>query len=348
LIERVATGTISVLLMGETGVGKEIVAEAVHRYSPRAEKPLLRLNCAALSETLLESELFGHEKGAFTGAGQAKPGLLESADGGTVFLDEVGELPLSIQVKLLRVIEDRKVMRVGGLQDKSIDVRFVAATNRDLEDEVKRGSFREDLYFRLNGVSLVIPPLRERPAELEELARQFAAEASAQLGQAEPPEISTEVLDCFREYAWPGNIRELRNLMERAVLLAVDEPIGLAHLPVEKLRADSALPAPATATASSAKTRRNPKDVSDDELIAELRTHEWQVNKAAAALGISRSAVYERMKASDSIRIASDIPRQEIEDCYRACDGDVSRMAQKLDVSKRSLKLRVKELGISG
>ena len=175
LAERAAAGTINVLITGETGVGKELLAETVHRASPRRGGPYVCLNCAALSETLLESELFGHERGAFTGAVQAKPGLLETAARGTLFLDEVGELPLATQAKLLRVIETREVTRLGSVRPHRIDVRFIAATNRDLEAEVARGAFRADLYFRLNGITLTIPPLRSRLEEIRPLAETFAA-----------------------------------------------------------------------------------------------------------------------------------------------------------------------------
>ncbi len=194
MVERIAWSDISVLIFGETGVGKERLAEAVHKNSRRASMPFLRLNCAALTETLLESELFGHEKGSFTGAQSAKAGLLESANGGTVFLDEVGDMPMTTQVKLLRVIEERKVRRVGALKPLPIDVRFVAATNRDLEQEVQRGSFRKDLFFRLNGISFVIPPLRERVGEIEGLARGLIREACQRMGRATEPELSPEVL----------------------------------------------------------------------------------------------------------------------------------------------------------
>src|SRR5262245_23590076 len=213
LLERVAPGEITVLILGDTGVGKEVMAEQVHRRSPRRDKPFLRLNCAALSESLLESELFGHERGAFTGAHQMKSGLLETAQGGTVFLDEIGELPMPVQVKLLRVLEERQVWRVGGIKPRPIDVRFVAATNRDLENAVVEHKFRQDLYFRLAGVTLHIPPLRERSEEIEPLAREFAKQLTR---HHRPPALSPEVTQLMAGYAWPGNIRELRNAIERA------------------------------------------------------------------------------------------------------------------------------------
>jgi transcriptional regulator with GAF, ATPase, and Fis domain len=232
LRDRVAAGNISVLLLGETGVGKEVMAESIHRASPRHDRPFLRLNCAALSETLLESELFGYEKGAFTGAVQSKPGLLEIADGGTVLLDEVGDLPLTLQVKLLRVLEDRQVLRVGGLRPRPIDVRFISATNRDLEAQAEQERFRRDLYFRLNGISLVIPPLRERTNEIQGLAQEFAVSACQKAGRS-PVVISREVLGRLERNAWPGNVRELRNVMERAVLLCTGDVLTSEYLPPE-------------------------------------------------------------------------------------------------------------------
>jgi DNA-binding NtrC family response regulator len=235
LAERIADSTISVLVLGETGVGKEVLAETIHKLSPRRSKPFLRLNCAALSDSLLESELFGHERGAFTGAVQAKPGLLESADGGTVFLDEIGEVPHSTQVKLLRVLETRELQRVGAVRSKKIDVRFVAATNRDLEEEVARGGFRQDLFFRLSGIPLVIPPLRERLSEIEPLARSLITHSCRKARRRFEPELSQEALDVMLRYAWPGNIRELRNVMERAVVLCGEGPIVPEHLPLEKM-----------------------------------------------------------------------------------------------------------------
>ena len=251
LAERAAAGTINVLIVGETGVGKEVLAEAVHRMSPRAEKAFLCLNCASLSEHLLESELFGHERGAFTGASEAKPGLLETAPGGTVFLDEIGEMPLLLQAKLLRVLETRLVTRVGGLKPKAIDVRFVAATNRNLEEEVAAGRFRRDLYFRLNGMTLHIPPLRARRGEIAPLAALFLRQFSEPLGQRRARPLRRGAAHA-RAYVWPGNVRELRNMMERAVLLCTGDEILPEHLLIESMSAAMAPnigPAPELAAA---------------------------------------------------------------------------------------------------
>jgi two-component system response regulator AtoC len=325
LVERIAHASISVLIQGETGVGKEVLTESIHNLSPRAGQPFLRLNCAALSETLLESELFGYEKGAFTGASSAKPGLLETADKGTVFLDEIGELPPSIQVKLLRVIEERRVLRVGGLKPKPIDVRFLAATNRDLEAEVARGAFRQDLYFRLNGIALTIPPLRERQTEIRPLAEIFIARACAEADRTPLP-LSLEAMALLHRHSWPGNIRELRHMMERAVLLCQGDAITPEHLPVERMRAtrpapptphaphasiDSAAPAPRDhPRAPTGGRRHTPPTPAQDEaldfkkdarererkqIIAALRTAEGNQSKAAQILGISRRTLLTKL-----------------------------------------------------
>ncbi len=292
LVERVARGTISVLLRGETGVGKEIFAERIHRLSQRAAKPFLRLNCAALSESLLESELFGHEKGAFTGAVAAKPGLLESAHGGTVFVDEVGELPMTIQVKLLRVIEERRVTRVGGLHPRDIDVRFVAATHRDLDDLIARERFRQDLYFRLNGISVAIPALRDRVAELPALARLFCAEACARSGLHPVPVLRPAALDALRAHRWPGNLRELRNVMERAALLAPNGAIDVEQLGLET-RPSAPGAAPATGPASSV---RGEIDALERQRILEaLERHAGNQTRAAESLGMPRRTFVQRL-----------------------------------------------------
>jgi two-component system, NtrC family, response regulator AtoC len=312
IVQRIAAGTISVLITGETGVGKEVLAERVHRLSPRANRPFLRLNCAALSESLLESELFGHERGSFTGAVQAKRGLLETAQGGTVFLDEIGELPMSIQVKLLRVIEERQVLPVGALKPRPIDVRFLAATNRDLELEITRGAFRQDLYFRLNGISLLIPPLRERVSEIADLAGAFLRLASERSQRSPVPPISREAMKLLMAYHWPGNIRELRNVMERALLLCTSGDIRPEHLPTEKMRGPhpdqvaSARPAISTAafaTAPPFPAVEPPPDADERQRIMDALTEAGgNQTEAAKLLGISRRTLINRV-------IQYDIPR---------------------------------------
>jgi DNA-binding NtrC family response regulator len=246
---RAAQSPISVLILGETGVGKEVLARAIHARSPRAKKPFMAMNLAELGEAMLEGELFGYEKGAFTGAVQSRAGLLEAANGGTVFLDEIGELPPAVQVKLLRVLEERAVRRLGERQPRSIDVRFVAATHRDLEAQIREGRFREDLYFRLNGMTLVIPPLRERRDEIEPLARSFAQAACRELNRATTSAVSDEAMTLLKQHAWPGNVRELRNVIDRAMALCTTTLVLPEHLPTHLLAARSAATAAAPAAA---------------------------------------------------------------------------------------------------
>jgi len=309
IVQRIAGGTISVLITGETGVGKEVLSERLHRLSKRAEKPFLRLNCAALSESLLETELFGHEKGAFTGAIAAKTGLLESANGGTVFLDEIGELPMSIQVKLLRVLEERQVLRVGALKTTSIDVRFLAATNRDLEAEIVRGTFRQDLYFRLNGITLVIPPLRERTAEIPVLAKGFLRQFAERNSINGMVEITSAAMAMLGAYSWPGNIRELRNVMERALLLS-GGVVDVEHLPVEKMRTNtpppppSALPAPVVVAKAHAEIEAPLETIGDERLriMEALNRAGGNQTEAAKLIGWSRRKLIDRV-------IRHNIPR---------------------------------------
>jgi transcriptional regulator with PAS, ATPase and Fis domain len=319
LIDRVAPGTISVLVIGETGVGKEIVAEAIHRGSPRSGKPLVRLNCAAVAASLLESEWFGYERGAFSGATSPKPGLLETADGGTVLLDEISELPLDLQAKLLRVVEDRAVLRVGAVRPRRIDVRFVAATNRDLEAETARGAFRRDLYFRLNGVTIGVPPLRERRDEIVPLARAFAAERRRASGRAAPPAIDAEAEQWLLAYAWPGNVRELRNVIERAVLLV--EPgraITTAELP-KALRPGAGAESEAEGSGELEESGREygrgsgapPRAESLKETVAAVEKERvlralaeagGNQKRAAEILGISRGTLLARLEAFGIVR----------------------------------------------
>ena len=230
MVERVAARDITVLVLGESGTGKELVAAAIHQQSPRRDGPFVAINCAALTETLLESELFGHEKGAFTGAAAQKKGRLETGAGGTVFLDEVGELAPALQAKLLRALQQREVVRVGGTQAVKLDIRVIAATNRDLAAEVKRGAFREDLYHRLNVVALRTPPLRERREDIPLLAMHFMARAARQC-KRRVTAISPDAERCLVSYSWPGNVRELENAMERAVVLGSTEEVLVEDLP---------------------------------------------------------------------------------------------------------------------
>jgi two-component system, NtrC family, response regulator AtoC len=316
LAEKVARGTINVLIMGETGVGKEILAETVHRLSPRAAGPFVCLNCAALSDTLLESELFGYEKGAFTGALAPKIGLLEAASAGTLFLDEIGEMSLSLQAKVLRAIETKQVMRVGATKPRPVDVRFVAATNRDLEEEIAGKRFREDLYFRLNGVTLTIPPLRERADELPALAKVFLETVAKQLGQP-APRLGPDALAQLRAYAWPGNIRELRNVMERALLLASGGTITAEHLPLERMRRVSPGTAPVTTL------------VPGPASVAAAKPS----TIATPAGGVALSMV--------------EIERQAILDALVRCAGNQTRAAELLGIPRRTFCKKLSEYNIA-
>jgi len=294
---RAAATNINVLILGETGVGKEVLARAIHNLSPRKQGPFVALNCAALTESLLESELFGHEKGAFTGAINARSGLLEAADGGTVFLDEIGDLPLPIQTKLLRVLEERKVMRVGGRAARNVDVRFVAATNRDLERDAERGQFREDLFYRLNGMSFFIPPLRERRREVEALSRLFVARFCAEHGRAESLGLSSECLAVLEHYAWPGNLRELRNAIERAVVLCQGNALLPEHLP-PKMRAGKSNELASEPPADrSALLQREMDDLERERIQSALDKTSGNQTQAAKLLGISRRTLVYRLTA---------------------------------------------------
>jgi DNA-binding NtrC family response regulator len=301
MVDQVAPATVSVLVLGETGVGKEVCAEAIHRKSPRAGRTFLRLNCAALPDSLLESELFGFEKGAFTGAAAAKPGLIESADGGTVFLDEIGELPAAAQAKLLRVLDAREVTRLGGLAPRKVDVRFVAATNRSLEAEIAAGRFRQDLYYRLAAVTLRIPPLRERVAEIVPLARRFVVEAAA----GRPVQLTAAACAVLERHAWPGNIRELRNAIERAVILCGGGVIEPAHLPLERFVGlagatttdEAEFDHPEVTAPVPAGLRAEVQALERQRILSMLEACGGNQSEAARQLGMSRGALLARLRA---------------------------------------------------
>jgi two-component system, NtrC family, response regulator AtoC len=298
IVAEVAATRANVLILGETGCGKEVLAETVHVLSNRPG-PLARINCAALTESLLESELFGYEKGAFTGAATAKVGLLEGADGGTVFLDEVGELPLTVQAKLLRAVERREVLRVGAIRPKEIDVRFVAATNRDLPVESEAGRFRRDLFYRLEEVTLIIPPLRERRGMIGRLALHFLREVGRESGR--PATLATEALAALEAHPWPGNVRELRSVIARAALLARGGEIGLRHLGLAR-RATTAEPPAAAVEAAPAPAPAGGRHGLDDEqradrdrVVAALDACAGNQTRAARMLGIGRTTLLKKL-----------------------------------------------------
>ncbi|MFN3410214.1 MAG: sigma-54-dependent transcriptional regulator [Limisphaerales bacterium] len=275
-----------VLITGESGVGKEVLADVLHAWSPRAAGPLVKVNCAAIPETLLEAELFGHEKGAFTGAVQQRIGRFEEAGGGTIFLDEISEMSPKLQAKLLRVTQDGTFQRVGSNTSRRTDARLLAATNQNLEAAVRSGAFREDLFYRLNVVEFCIPPLRERPEDIVPLAVQFLNEFSAARAR-----LSPAAMECLTRYPWPGNVRELRNALERAALLSRGELVLPEHLPARVQAAAAKPPAPL----EPAEARRL-EEIENEAMVAALRQHDYNRTEAAKALGISRRTLVYRLQ----------------------------------------------------
>jgi transcriptional regulator with PAS, ATPase and Fis domain len=277
LIERAAPSDKPILIQGESGTGKELVARALHDASSRADKPLVVINCAALPEQLLESELFGHEKGSFTGATTAKPGLFEVADGGTLFIDEIGELAPALQPKLLRVLEDGSMRRVGSLKERRVNVRLLAATNRDLGKEVEEKRFREDLYYRINIMTILVPPLRVRENDVLQLADHFAGSGW---------EFEAACRDAIARYHWPGNVRQLINAIERAKMLADDELLKKANLPPEVVDTSSARELP------SYESDADLASIARARVVQALEKEHGNKLRAAKALGVSRRSLY--------------------------------------------------------
>jgi transcriptional regulator with PAS, ATPase and Fis domain len=309
LVGVVARSAIPALVLGETGVGKEIVSTALHARSLRAARPLVRINCAAFPESLLESELLGFERGAFTGALQGKPGLIESADGGSFLLDEIGEMPLATQAKLLRVLESGEVMRLGALKQRLVDVRFIAATNRELATLVAQGRLRRDLYYRLNGITLRIPPLRERPSEIPALAIHFLSSAAKNASRRGVPSLSPEALALLEQHRWPGNVRELKNVMERAVVVCDGDIVTREHIFL------------------------------DPDLPEGV-----DVEPAAAPSRAPRPRTERRGRL---LRMDPETERSLIERALSACGGHQGRAAELLGVSRRTLVNRLNRLGIA-
>ncbi len=341
-LESIAATTISVVLMGETGVGKEVMADRIHRLSPRAQAPMVKINCGAFAPTLIENELFGHERGAFTGAEQTKEGLLEAAHGGTLFLDEVGELPLPAQVKLLRVIESREVVRLGSTTPRPVDVRFISATNRDLEDLVRRGEFRRDLFFRLNGFSLVVAPLRARRSEIPDLANIFIQDAWRKFGfKTRPPVLSDAALRVMQRYSWPGNIRELKTMLERAVVMAQGQAIEPLHLPLDKM----------LHPLENSRSRAGRSPLSQLRKLLRPSTAETDDHPKAPASppkGSAPEAHRAEVRRAEARPAESRTPEEErILEALRETGGNQTRAAKLLGISRRTLLNRLDRYGIA-
>ena len=293
-IERVAASETRVCILGETGTGKELVARAIHEKSPRREHPFITLNCAAVPAELIESELFGHEKGAFTGAAVKHLGKFEQADGGTLFLDEIGDMPVAMQAKLLRVLEEGEVERVGGDKPIKVNVRVVVATHRNLEDLVKQNAFRRDLFHRVYVFPLTLPPLRERPEDFPDLIAHFARQVAAQNGWKEKI-FTEEAIGELRKYGWPGNVRELRNIVERLILLASDENVGAAEVRLILPTSDSVSNSSSSSTGNSTGTLAERTEAFEREtMLAEIRRHNFHMTNVARALGLERSHLYKK------------------------------------------------------
>jgi DNA-binding NtrC family response regulator len=293
LIKVVADSDANVLVEGESGTGKELVASAIHFNSPRRAKPYIRVSCASLPESLIESELFGYERGAFTGATERHTGRFEAASGGTLFLDEIGELPLSFQVKLLRVLQERQIERLGSNRPIKVDVRIVSASLRSLADDMASGRFREDLYFRINTISIRLPPLRERREDISVLAQAFLKELTKERGKAIDG-FSDEVLNIFDTYPWPGNVRELRNVIERAVLFCRGPVITVEELPAQ-LRTVTAMPR--SASPQQVMTLQAAVERAEiDAIRAALTATDGRRSEAAQLLGVSRKTLWEKAK----------------------------------------------------
>ncbi|MEN2994798.1 MAG: sigma-54 dependent transcriptional regulator [Thermodesulfovibrio sp.] len=298
-IDKLSKTDTTVLIMGESGTGKELVAKMIHKKSSRADKPFIPVNCAAIPSELLESELFGHEKGAFTGAHNCRYGRFELANEGTIFLDEIGDMPLHLQVKILRVIQEKTFERIGGTRPIRVDVRIIAATNKDLENEVKEGRFREDLFWRLNVVPVVIPPLRERKEDIPLLCDYFIEKFSKKFGYS--LKIKPEVMEIFLNYTWPGNVRELENLIERLYVLNEDGIVDIKDIP-EKIKFGEysfkreLIPEDLNPFSAGIDLNEVLREYEKKLILHALNLHGWVKSKAAKYLNINRTTLIEKMK----------------------------------------------------
>ena len=331
VIEQVADTPSTVLITGESGTGKELVAKALHEQSSRKDKPFIKINCAAIPKTLMESELFGYEKGAFTGATSSKPGRFELADGGTLFLDEIGEIPVEMQVKLLRAIQESEFERVGGIKTLKVDVRLITATNRDLEQEIQRGNFREDLYYRLNVVPLQIPPLRERTGDIPLLVEHFIKKFNERL-KKNITGIDDDALAALEAHGWPGNIRELENVLERTILFCKGERIERADL---QLGSGGGTEAPAPVV---------PRTTSSGAMapVAEDEVEDGTDDGVAGELGGSASGSLKDIVRAETSRVERELIVKALDET----GGNVTQAARLLKISRKSLQMKMKELGL--
>ena len=300
MVRKVAGSPTSILIRGESGTGKELIATAIHRASDRAGGPLIKLNCTAIPENLFESELFGHDKGAFTGAHASKPGRFELASGGTLFLDEVGELPRELQVKMLRVLQERSFERVGGIRPIDVDVRLIAATNVDLEELVKKGEFRDDLYYRLDVVPIVLPPLRQRVEDIPALCAHFLDKFNHKLSR-EVTAIGPAAASVLERYPWPGNIRELENMMERVILLLESDTVTIEDLPphireIRRPTGEAEVALPQQGESLKEVVRVHTEELERDLILRALEAAGWNVTHTAQRLGISRKGLQLKMR----------------------------------------------------
>jgi DNA-binding NtrC family response regulator len=378
-IEQMAPVTSTVLIEGESGTGKELVAQAIHQLSPRREEAFVAVNCAALPETLLESELFGHEKGAFTGAAERRLGRFELADGGTIFLDEVGEMPPATQVKLLRVLENQSFFRVGGVQPIRVNVRVIAATNRSLKEEVALGQFRDDLYYRLNVLSIYLPPLRERRSDIPLLIKRFVHELSERHGRSFPG-IAPDALQILINAQWPGNVRQLRNLIESIVVLAHGREITPADLPPDVREGGSRLVPMRVATTPPRELQGHEMEFIFRSLVElklqleQLKTRIDQAPQRVEVIDVGRTPIYEdarpeRIEASDRPFAAhgiepervvepdlevvyrpgmkmAEVEKAAIVAALRETNGNRRKAAERLEIGERTLYRKIKEFGL--
>ncbi len=359
-IRRLAPLDVPVLLRGETGTGKELVARALHQAGPRSRRPWVTVNMGALPPTLAAAELFGAERGAYTGADRRKPGMFERAHGGTLFLDEIGETPLEVQVSLLRSLESGEIRPVGSTDTQQVDLRVVAATDVDLDAAIRAGRFRAQLYHRLAGYSLRLPALRDHRDDVGRLFYHFLAEETEKLGTSPwsgdeetswPP---AGLVARLARHDWPGNVRELRNVARRLAILGPYTSPEVLAAQIEELLVVPAAPVPAPSAASEpapaipARRRlRKPEEVGDEELLSTLKAHQWKLQPAAQALGLSRINLYRRIEECPAVRTAAALGREEIEDAMARSGGDLEAAAAVLEVSLQGLKRRITALGLA-